>query len=59
MTTIFQSVGIVFSILLLIIVTIAIMYLGYIAAIGIIILALLYIVYNLSSQVNSASTEPN
>ena len=43
----FQSIGIVFSFIILILVSILAMYISYIAAIGILIIGAIFIVYNL------------
>ena len=53
MTTMFQSIGIVFSLILLVVVTLATLYLSYIVGIGLVILSLVYITYNLLKTVKS------
>lgn len=52
-TNLFQSVGIVFTILILAAIAIISMYLSYILGIGIVILTLLFIVYHIVSTVKS------
>lgn len=59
MIAIFQSVGIVFSLLVLVLVTVATMYLGYVVAIAFIIGALFYITYSLVTLVSSSHTKSN
>lgn len=46
MKTLFQSIGIVFSIVLLIVTTLALLYISYILGIAFVVLAMLYVVYN-------------
>ena len=55
-TNLFQSLGVVFSILVLIIFTVVILYLSYVLVIGIAILSLIFIVYKLLSI---AKTKPD
>jgi hypothetical protein len=59
MKSIFQSVGIVFSFIVLTLFTIATMYLGYIVAIALVIGTLFYIVINLTTSINSGVDKPN
>lgn len=56
MINFFQSIGIVFTLILLVVFTIAAMYLSYIVAIALLIGALTYIVYNLLSTVKQLPT---
>jgi hypothetical protein len=51
----FQSIGIVFSLIVLIILTIATMYLSYILAIGILIVGLVYVVKQLLDLTKSGN----
>jgi hypothetical protein len=53
MITMFQSIGIVFSLILLVVVTLATLYLSYIVGIGLVILSLVYITYHLLKTVKS------
>jgi hypothetical protein len=59
MKSFFQSVGIVFSLIVITLFTIATMYLGYIVAIALVIGALLYIVFNLTTSINSSVDQSN
>jgi hypothetical protein len=59
MKSFFQSIGIVFSFLVLTLFTIATMYLGYIVAIALVIGTLFYIVFNLTASINSGVDQPN
>ena len=52
-TNLFQSVGILFTILIIAAIAIVSMYLSYILGIGIVILTLLFIIYNILSTVKS------
>jgi hypothetical protein len=51
----FQSIGIVFSLIVLVILTIATMYLSYILAIGILIVGLVYVVKQLLDLTKSGN----
>jgi hypothetical protein len=53
MKSLFQSIGIVFSLIVITLFTIATMYLGYIVAIALVIGTLFYIVFNLTTSINS------
>jgi hypothetical protein len=59
MKSFFQSVGIVFSLIVITLFTIATMYLGYIVAIALVIGALFYIVFNLTTSINSSVDQSN
>jgi hypothetical protein len=59
MKSFFQSIGIVFSLIVITIFTIATMYLGYIVAIALVIGALFYIVFNLTASINSSVDQSN
>jgi hypothetical protein len=52
-TNLFQSVGVVFTILILAAVAIVSMYISYIVGIGIVILTLVFITYHIVSTVRS------
>jgi uncharacterized protein YacL len=59
MKSLFQSIGIVFSLIVITLFTIATMYLGYIVAIALVIGTLFYIVFNLTTSINSGVDQPN
>jgi hypothetical protein len=56
MINFFQSTGIVFSIIMLVLFTVAAIYLGYIVVIGLILASLFYITHSLVSLVNGSHT---
>lgn len=55
MTNLIQSLGIVFSIVLLIVISLATLYISYIVAIGVLLVGAVYITYNLVSTVKQLS----
>lgn len=54
-TNLFQSVGIVFTLLIIVAVTVISMYLSYILGIGVVVLALVFIIYHVLSTIRSSS----
>lgn len=56
MINFFQSIGIVFTLVIAVVLAIAAMYLSYIVAIALLLSALTYIVYNLLSTVKQLPT---
>ena len=59
MIVFFQSLGVVFTLVVLILLGVATMYLGYIVAIAVLLAALIYIVYSLLTLISSGSSKPN
>lgn len=58
-TNLFQSIGVVFTILIIAAITIVSMYLSYILGIGIIILTLIFITYHILSILKSHKSMPS
>lgn len=58
-TNLFQSIGVVFTILIIVAITIVSMYLSYILGIGIVILTLIFITYHILSILKSHKSMPS
>lgn len=58
-TNLFQSIGVVFTILIIAAITIVSMYLSYILGIGIVILTLIFITYHILSILKSHKSMPS
>ncbi len=59
MIAFFQSLGIVFSLIVVVILTLATMYLSYVVAIAILLGGLIYVVYSILQLIRSSSYQTN